>query len=75
MCRATLVELKCEDMKKNCLKFLISVSHQVLGMLLLKKKYLKHEVRNKCSMVTKEDQGEVDVPVFVVMLELEVFME
>ena len=66
MCRATLVELECEEMKKQLLKISMSVSHQVLGMLLLKKKYLNHEIKNTCIIVTKEDQGEVDLLEFVV---------
>ena len=52
----------------------MSMFRPVLGMLLLKK-YLKHEVRNECSIATKEDQGEVDVLEFVVVIELEVFVE
>ena len=51
MWRATLVELNCKEMKKQLLKtFHERVSSSIqLGMLLLKEKYLKHEVRNKCN--------------------------
>ena len=51
----------------------MSESHQVLRMLLLKKKYLKHELRNKC----KGGPGRGGRPrvEFVVSSELEVVVE
>ena len=51
------------------------MSHQVLGMAWLKKKYLKHQARNKCIIIIKEDQDKMDVLEFLVKVEHEVVME